>query len=443
MRGDVQGERSDGRNKIRKAVTGASIGNAVEWFDFAIYGFLATSIAANFFPSGNDTAALLKTFAIFAAAFFMRPLGGFVFGPLGDRIGRQRVLALVILLMSGSTLAIGLLPTYTAIGVAAPLLLLFFRCLQGFSAGGEYGGGAVYLAEFASDKRRGLIVTFMVWSGVLGFLIGSVTVTLLQASLPADAMDSYGWRIPFLLAGPLGIVGLYIRLRLDDTPQFTELSKEQLVASSPLREAVGTAWRPILQVIGLMIVFNIGYYVVFTFLPTYFIATLHFTKTNAFVSITLASLVALVLILPLAALSDRVGRRPMLIVGSLAFAVLGYPLFLLLNSGSLAAAIAAHCLLAVIEAVYVSAAVTAGVELFATRVRYSGFSIGYNVCVAVFGGTTPYVVTWLTAETGNNVAPAYYVVAAALVSLATILTIRETAGRPLPKLASDEIFQLQ
>ena len=154
-----------------------------------------------------------------------------------------------------------------------------------------------------------------------------------------------------------------------------------------------------------MIIFNIGYYVVFTFLPTYFIKTLHFTKTNAFVSITLASLVALVLILPLAALSDRVGRRPMLIAGSLAFAIFGYPMFLLLNSGSLVAAIAAHCGLAVIEAVYVSSAV-AGVELFATRVRYSGFSIGYNICVAAFGGTTPYVVTWLTAETGNNVAPA-------------------------------------
>ena len=370
-------------------MTGASIGNAVEWFDFAIYGFLATFIAANFFPSGNETAALLNTFAIFAAAFFMRPLGGFVFGPLGDRIGRQRVLALVILLMAASTLAIGLLPTYATIGVAAPLLLLFLRCLQGFSAGGEYGGGAVYLAEFASEKRRGLTVTFMVWSGVLGFLIGSVTVTLLQALLPADAMESYGWRIPFLLAGPLGLVGLYIRLRLDDTPQFAELSKAQQVAKSPLKEAVSTAWRPILQVIGLMIIFNIGYYVVFTFLPTYFIKTLHFTKTNAFVSITLASLVALVLILPLAALSDRIGRRPMLIAGSLAFAILGYPMFLLLNSGSLVAAIAAHCGLAVIEAVYVSAAVAAGVELFATRVRYSGFSIGYNVCVAAFGGTTP------------------------------------------------------
>jgi MHS family proline/betaine transporter-like MFS transporter len=433
--------RSEQRNDVRKAVAGASIGNAVEWFDFAIYGFLATFIAANFFPSGNETAALLNTFAIFAAAFFMRPLGGFVFGPLGDRIGRQRVLAIVILLMAAATMAIGLLPTYAAIGVAAPMLLLFLRCLQGFSAGGEYGGGAVYLAEFASDKRRGLTVTFMVWSGVLGFLLGSVTVTLLQALLPTAAMESFGWRIPFLLAGPLGLVGLYIRLRLNDTPQFAELSKAEQVAKSPLKEAVTTAWRQILQVIGLMIIFNIGYYVVFTFLPTYFIKALHFSKTSAFVSITVASLVALILILPMAALSDRIGRRPMLIAGSLAFAILGYPLFLLLNSGSLVAAIAAHCGLAVIEAVYVSTAVAAGVELFATRVRYSGFSVGYNICVAAFGGTTPYVVTWLTAETGNNVAPAYYVVAAAIVSLATILTLKETAGRPLPQREADEMFQ--
>ncbi|RAV18276.1 MFS transporter [Mycolicibacterium sp. GF69] len=420
---------------VRKAITGASIGNAVEWFDFAIYGFLATFIAANFFPAGNETAALLNTFAIFAAAFFMRPLGGFVFGPLGDKLGRQRVLALVILLMSGATVLIGLLPTYASIGVAAPLLLLLLRCLQGFSAGGEYGGGAVYLAEFATDRRRGLTITFMAWSGVLGFLLGSVTVTLLQALLPAAAMESYGWRIPFLIAGPLGLVGLYIRLRLDDTPHFAELSKSDQVAESPLREAVQTSWRRILQVIGLFIVFNIGYYVVFTFLPNYFITTLEFSKTDAFVSITLASLVALILILPLAAVSDRIGRRPMLIAGSVAFAVLGYPLFLLLNSGSLVAAIIAHCGLAAIESVYVSTAVSAGVELFATTVRYSGFSIGYNICVAGFGGTTPYVVTWLTAETGNNLAPAWYLIVAAVVSLAAVLTLRESAGRPLAQTA--------
>lgn len=419
------------QSDIRRAVAGASIGNAVEWFDFAIYGFLATFIAGQFFPAGDETAALLNTFAIFAAAFFMRPLGGFVFGPLGDRIGRQRVLALVILLMSAATLGIGLLPTYGAIGVLAPLLLLVLRCLQGFSAGGEYGGGAVYLAEFATDERRGVTVTFMVWSGVLGFLLGSITVTLLQAVLSTAAMESYGWRIPFLIAGPLGLVGLYIRLRLSDTPQFAELSKSHQTAESPLREAVSTAWRSILQVIGLMIVFNIGYYVVFAFLPSYFIKTLQFSATDAFLSITLACLVALVLILPLAMLSDRIGRRPLLIGGAVAFAVLGYPLFLLLNTGSLVAAIAAHCVLAAIESVYVSTAVSAAVELFATRVRFSGFSIGYNVCVAVFGGTTPYIVTWLTATTGDAIAPAYYLVIAAMVSFGVVLTLRESAGRSL------------
>jgi MHS family proline/betaine transporter-like MFS transporter len=414
---------------VRRAVIGASIGNAVEWFDFAIYGFLATFIAGQFFPAGDETAALLNTFAIFAAAFFMRPLGGLVFGPLGDRIGRQKVLALVILLMSAATLLIGVLPTYRTIGVAAPLLLLALRCLQGFSAGGEYGGGAVYLAEYAEPARRGFTVTFMAWSGVLGFLLGSVTVTALQAALPAGAMDSYGWRIPFLLAAPLGLVGLYIRLRLDDTPEFTDLSTRDDVAAQPLREALTTSWRPILQVIGLFLIFNVGYYVVFTFLPSYLIKTLHVGRTASFLSITLASLVALVLILPLAALSDRVGRRPLLLAGAGAFLVLAYPLFLLLNSGSVVAAITAHCALAAIESVYVSTAVTAGVELFATRVRYSGFSVGYNVCVAVFGGTTPYAVTWLTADIGSVIAPAAYLMVAAAVSLGTVVTLRREPDR--------------
>jgi MFS transporter, MHS family, proline/betaine transporter len=431
--------RVSGASPLRQVISGASIGNAVEWYDFAIYGFLATFIAANFFPAGDDTAALLNTFAIFAAAFVMRPLGGLVFGPLGDRIGRQKVLAVVILLMSGSTLAMGLLPTYEAMGVAAPLLLLFLRCLQGFSAGGEYGGGACYLAEFATDKRRGLTVTFIAWSGVVGFLLGSVTVTLLQTLLGDAAMDSYGWRIPFLIAGPLGLVGLYIRLRLTDTPAFQALAASDDVAGSPLREAVRTAWRPILAVIGIMIMFNVGYYVVFTYLPTYFIKTLHFSKTTAFASITVACAVAIVLILPLAALSDRIGRKPLLIAGTLAFAVLAYPLFLLLNTGSVAAAIAAHALLAAIESVYISVAVVTGVELFATRVRYSGFSIGYNLCVAVFGGTTPYLVAWLTGSTGNKLAPAFYVIVAAVVSLCTVLTLKESAGRPLPDSVRAEV----
>lgn len=416
---------------IRKAIVGASIGNAVEWFDFAIYGLLATYIAEKFFPPGDETAALLNTFAVFAAAFFMRPLGGFFFGPLGDRIGRQRVLALVILLMSASTLAIGLVPSYDAIGVAAPLLLLFLRCLQGFSAGGEYGSGACFLAEYATDRHRGFIVSFLVWSVVVGFLLGALTVTGLETLLSEPAMNSYGWRIPFLIAGALGVVGLYIRLRLKDTPEFENLREQGEVATSPLREALRTSWRPILQIAGLVVIHNVGFYIVFTYLPTYFTETLEFTKVDAFVSIAVASMVAIILIPPLGALSDRIGRKPLLYSGAIGFALFAYPLFLLLNSGSLAAAVTAHATLAALESVFVSASLAAGAELFATRVRSSGYSIGYNMSVAIFGGTAPYVATWLVDRTGNEIAPAYYVIAAAAVTLATLLTMRETARRPL------------
>jgi MHS family proline/betaine transporter-like MFS transporter len=423
---------------LRKAITGASIGNAVEWYDFAIYGFLATFISVKFFPPGNETAALLNTFAIFAAAFFMRPLGGLFFGPLGDRIGRQRVLAIVILLMAAATLAIGLLPTYETAGVLAPIGLLILRCLQGFSAGGEYGGGACYLAEFAADRRRGFVVAFLVWSGNLGFLLGAVTVTLLQALLPDGAMDDYGWRIPFLVAGPLGIVGLYIRMKLDDSPAFAALSEADNVAESPLKEAVTTAWVPILRVIALLVIHNVGFYVVFTYLPTYFIKTLQFSKTDSFVSLTMACAVMLVLVLPLGALSDRIGRRPLLIAGSACFAVLAYPAFQLLNSGSLANAMLAHCLLAAFEAMFVAVSLVAAAEQFATRVRYSGLSVGYNVSVAAFGGTTPYIVTLLAARTGNDYAAGIYLVVAAVVSLLTVFTLRETAAKPLHALGSPE-----
>jgi MHS family proline/betaine transporter-like MFS transporter len=430
------GRAQPGPDSVRRAVRGASIGNLVEWYDFAVYGFLATYIAQKFFPPGNETTALLNTFAVFAAAFFMRPLGGFFFGPLGDRIGRQRVLALVILLMSGSTFVIGLVPSYAVIGVAAPLLLLLLRCVQGFSAGGEYGSGACFLAEYASDKRRGFVVSFLVWSVIVGFLLGSLTVTGLEAVLDDTAMSQYGWRIPFLIAGVLGVVGLYIRLRLADTPDFEALREKGEVSDSPLKEAITSSWRPILQIAGLVVIHNVGFYVVFTFLPSYFTKTLGFTKVDAFVSIAVASLVAIVLIPPLGALSDRVGRRPLLFAGAVGFAVLAYPLFLLLNTRSLPAAIAAHAGLSAIESVFVSASLAAGAELFATRVRSSGYSIGYNISVAVFGGTAPYVATWLVARTGNDIAPAYYVIAAAIISLLAVLTMRETAGRPLRQLVS-------
>ena len=422
---------------VRKAVVGAAVGNCVEWFDFATYAFLATYIAAVFFPSDDQTAALLNTFAIFAVSFFTRPLGGLVFGPLGDRIGRQRVLATVIILMSLSTALIGILPSYAQIGFVAPLLLLLLRCLQGFSAGGEYGGAATFLAEYAPDGRRGYTVSWLLFSTLIGFLLGSALATVLAATLPEAAMGSWGWRIPFLLALPLGIVGLYIRLRLEDTPEFRALEESGEVAGSPLMETVRENWKPILQIAGLVVIHNVGFYLVFTYMSTYFPTYLGFSTTSAFVSTTLAGLVAMALIPPLGALSDRVGRKPLLVSASVLFVVLAYPLFALMNTDSLALAVSAHVVFAVIEALFVCCSLAAGAELFTTRVRSGGFGIGYNFSVAIFGGTAPYIATFLIDRTGNPLSPSYYVIFAAVVTLITVLTMRETAGSRLPQTTAE------
>ena len=280
---------------VRKAVRGAAIGNTVEWYDFAIYGFLATYIAEKFFPSGDGTAALLNTFAIFAAAFFMRPLGGFFFGPLGDRIGRQRVLAIVILLMSGSTLAHRPGAELRRRSVSPPRCCCCFcaACRASRRAANTAAAPATWPST-RPTRHRGLSSPSWCGRWSIGFLLGSVTVTALEAMLPEDAMDSYGWRIPFLLAGLLGVVGLYIRLRLRDTPEFEALRETGEVAESPLREAVrdGVAADPadrrarrhpqrrLLRGVHLSC-------------RRYFTKTLGFTKTDAFISITVASVVAL------------------------------------------------------------------------------------------------------------------------------------------------------
>jgi MHS family proline/betaine transporter-like MFS transporter len=413
------------RTTLRRAIVGASIGNTVEWFDFATYNFLAVTLAVVFFPPGNPTAALLSTFAIFAAAFFVRPLGGLFFGPLGDKLGRQRVLATVIILMSLSTFVIGLLPSYATIGIWAPLLLVVARCVQGFSAGGEFGGASTFLAEYSPDERRGFLVSWLEFSTLIGFIAGSILVLFLTTVLPDDAMTSWGWRIPFLLAGPLGIVGLYIRLRLEDTPEFKAL------------EETGEVSQQILQVGGLVIIQNIGFYVVLSYMTTYFQDPLGFSPTAASLSTTITLLVGMVLIPPLGALSDRVGRKPLLLASCIGFAVLTYPLFLLLNTGNLFAAVVAHVALGALLAVFISTSIAALTELFPTRVRYGGFSIGYNFSVAIFGGSSPYLAQYLVSTTGNSLSPAFIVIGGEIATLLVVLTVKETAGTDLLKTQED------
>ena len=298
------------RSTLRRAIVGAAVGNTVEWFDFATYSFLATTLAVVFFPPGNPTAALLSTFAVFAAAFFVRPLGGLFFGPLGDRIGRQRVLATVIILMSISTFVIGLLPSYATIGILAPTLLVLARCLQGFSAGGEFGGASTFLAEYSPDDRRGFLVSWLEFSTLIGFVLGSTMVLVLTSVLPEDAMISWGWRVPFLLAGPLGVVGLYIRLRLEDTPEFRALEESGEVSGSPLLETIRENWKQILQV-GRPRHYPERRLLRRTELHDNLLSgPLGFSATTGALSTTLTLLVGMALIPPLGALSDRVGRKP-------------------------------------------------------------------------------------------------------------------------------------
>ena len=263
---------------LRKAVVGAAVGNCVEWFDFAVYGFLATYIAAAFFPTGNPTAALLGTFAVFAAAFFLRPLGGFFFGPLGDRIGRQKTLAAVILMMSASTFLIAFVPTYAQIGILAPMLLVLLRCLQGFSAGGEYGGGATFLAEYAPDGRRGFLVSFLVWSTLIGFLLGSAMATLLHHRPPRGRDGRLGVAHTLPRRGAAGPDRALHPAQAGGHPEFRALQEAGEVSGSPLMETIKDNWRAILQIGGLVIVHNIGFYIVFTYMSTYFSEELGFSR---------------------------------------------------------------------------------------------------------------------------------------------------------------------
>src|SRR5918992_4869146 len=278
---------------MRRALAACAIGNATEWFDYSTYGFLAIVLGNVFFPSEDPTISLLSSFAVFGVAFAIRPLGGVFFGPLGDKYGRQRILAFTILLMAGATFAAGLLPGYATIGIWAPILLVFLRLVQGFSAGGEFGGASAFLAEYSPDDRRGFLVSWIEFSAVGGFLLGSASVLLLTATIGEEALGSWGWRIPFLLAGPLGVIGLYIRLRVEDTPEFRALERSGEVSGSPFRETITQNWRPILQVIGLVIIQNAGFYIVLTYMPTYFSEQLGFSSTASSLSSVFTLVVAM------------------------------------------------------------------------------------------------------------------------------------------------------
>ncbi|MDA3629751.1 MFS transporter [Saccharopolyspora oryzae] len=414
-------------SRTRRRVTIATaIGNFVEWFDSGAYAVMSATIAMLFFPRFDSAAALLATWAIFGAGFVARPLGALFFGRYGDRIGRNRALALSVLCMSASTLLIGLLPTYSAIGLAAPLLLLLMRMVQGFSTGGEYTGASSFIMEYAPDGRRARYASVVPMTVGVAAVAGSAVGVLLTGLLSEEALQSWGWRIPFLIAGPLGAIGLYLRSRLADTPVFRTLESAENKTRTPLRDALKVARKQIFALFAYSITNAVGYYFMSSYMISYMSSSLGYSKTEALLA-NLVSMLAYTAACPLMAMaSDRFGRRPMLLAACGGFVVLTMPSFLLMETSLVGAAVGSS-VLAVLVATIGTSNVPAMVEMFPAHLRASGSAMGYTAAYVLFGGTAPFVATWLVGTSGNPSAPAFYLVGVAVVSLlAVIFLVAET-----------------
>ncbi|GAA3743413.1 MHS family proline/betaine transporter-like MFS transporter [Spinactinospora alkalitolerans] len=402
---------------LRRVVAASFIGNFVEWFDYAVYGYLAATISVVFFPQSSPTAGLLATFGIFALSFVIRPVGGIVWGHFGDRIGRRTALSLSILIMSAATFVIALLPGYEQIGLMAPVLLLAVRMVQGFSAAGEYAGAAAFLYEYAPRHRRGVYAGVVPASTATGLLLGSLLVTALTAVLSTDQMASWGWRLPFLLAAPLGLIGRYIRVKLEDTPEFRALGQAEPPAHAPMTETLRDNRRAIVVAFGATCLNAVGFYTLLTYMPTYLSTELGVEATTSFLSTTVALCGYIASVFAMSRLSDRVGRPAMLAAAGALFAVFSVPAFLLLGVTGVVGMALIQLGLGVLLSMNDGTLPSYLCDLFPTRVRYSGFAFSFNTANALFGGTAPFMATFLIHISGSSIAPAWYLAAAGAVGV--------------------------
>jgi len=430
--------------ELRKPILAGTVGNFIEQFDYGIYGYLAPYMAVAFFPSEDKLAGLLSVYVGFALSFLLRPFGGMIFGRYGDKMGRKNALALAIILMGSLTALIGLLPPYAAIGFAAPLLLLVIRAAQGLVQGGEYAGAVAFIVEYAPARKRGLYTSFLSVSVFAGLLAGAGLAAVVAASVSGEQMAAWGWRIPFLVALPLTLGGLFLRLRIDETPEFRRMQEQQkrdeasldpkpaAASQNPLMEALTTQRKPILIFAGFAITNAVLSYTWVAFIPGYLKNDQGLPASQALSS----NFFALGLLLPLLVLSghmvDRFGRKPMLISACVSAVFLVPVAFGVIQSGTFAGALIAQFIY-LVPIMLISVALTVSMaELFPTKVRYSASAMAYNLAFGIFGGTAPLVATFLMSATGTVWSVAVYVCIIAVVSLiCVILAFRETKGTDL------------
>ena len=428
---------------IRRAIGAAAIGNVTEWYDFGVYAYFEPTIKEVFFADLPDTMGTIATFGLFAVAFLVRPFGGLFFGPLADRIGRNKVLATTMILMALGTFAIGCIPSQSSIGLLAPGLLLVARLVQGFSTGGEYGNAMTFIAEYAPDRKRGFLGSFLEFGTFTGYLMGAIIVTVAGAVLTDDQLLSWGWRIPFFVALPLGIVGVYLRTRLADTPAFLALEKEAEAREKEQRAShelkrIAHLWPFMLVCIGLVLAWNVTNYMLTSYMPTYVTTTMPDMQGGKSVSGTTSQIlqivvmvVALVTIPLLGRLSDRIGRKPIVWVGSVGLVVLGLPSILLIRAQSGFTIFLGLLIMGLLLICFSATMPSTLPSLFPTNVRGGALSIAFNISVSLFGGTTSVVVGALVSKTGDLNWPAYYLIATGVIGAVSIYFTQESNGRHL------------
>lgn len=410
--------------RSRRAVIAAGVGTVVEYYDLTVYAYLAVVVSPLFFPSDDPTASLLSSLAVFASAYLMRPIGGIFFGRLGDRFGRKRALLVSVILMGVGTTLMALLPTYAAVGVLAPILLVIARLLQGFSAGGELGGALTYVYEVVGPKRRGLGGSIVALGSNSGFALAAIVVATTSALTSEAQMDSWGWRIPFVAGLPLLVLCLWLRTRIEDSPEFTKTAERRELPKAPLRELLRSQPIQVLQVLGLGIAQNATGYMVLTYIGIHLVREGGYSQTA--VTWTAAGVIVFVAsCMPIAGLLvDRFGSRPVLITGLLTAATLAYPAMALMTGHGLAVAALAFAVFALCTPLIQVATAPLFPSLFDTKVRLTGVALGFNLSTVLAGGTAAYIATWLIDRTGNSLAPAYFLIGASAIGLLTLMTIR-------------------